>query len=127
MQAAEGYVGISTLKNCKQLSARRIPTPAEKSHPLNSVAPPATILNDVPTFSVGRAFLDLHCVPAYDAVHQIDQGTFIVVQRMSSRFVGLQGKLSRPLQLSERFMRAKLSRSMTSEPGRYVPPAVLHF
>jgi hypothetical protein len=26
-------------------------------------------LNDVSAFGVGRAFLDLHCLPAYDAVH----------------------------------------------------------
>ncbi len=85
MQAAEGYVGISTLKNLRALSARRISTSAEKSHPLDSVAPPATILNDVPTFSVRRAFLDLHCLLACDAVHQIDEGAFIVIQMMPSR------------------------------------------
>ncbi len=88
MQTAEAAIplrGISTLKNLRALSARRISTSAEKSQPLDSVAPPATILNDIPTFSVGRAFLDLHCLLACDAVHQIDEGAFIVIQMMPSR------------------------------------------
>ena len=50
-------------------SYRHISTSAEQSHPLDSVTAPATILNDVSAFGVGRAFLDLHCLPAYDAVH----------------------------------------------------------
>jgi hypothetical protein len=58
-------------------------------------------LNDFPlTFSVRRAFLDLHCLPAYDAVHQIDEGAFVVIQMMSSRLVGLQENLLRPFQFS---------------------------
>jgi len=36
-------------------------------------------LNDVHTVSVGRAFLDLHCLTTYDAVQQIDEGAFVVV------------------------------------------------
>jgi hypothetical protein len=43
-------------------SARRIATSADESHPLNSAAPLATILNDIFTFSVGGAFLKLHCL-----------------------------------------------------------------
>ena len=35
----------------------RISTSAEESHPLNSLAPLATILNDVFTFGIGGAFL----------------------------------------------------------------------
>ena len=85
MHPTESYVGISTLKNLRALSARRISTSAEKSHSLDSVAPPAAILNDVPTFSVRRAFLDLHCLLACDAVHQIDEGAFIVIQMILSR------------------------------------------
>jgi hypothetical protein len=63
--------------------ACRISTSAEKSHPLNSVAPPATILNDVLTFSVGGAFLKLHCLFAYNAAQETYQRAFIVVQMMS--------------------------------------------
>jgi hypothetical protein len=36
-------------------------------------------LNDVHTVSVGRAFLDLHCLTTYDAVQQIDEGALVVV------------------------------------------------
>ena len=50
---------------------------------LNSVAPLATILNDVLTFSVGGAFLKLHCLFAYDADQETYEWTFIVVQMMS--------------------------------------------
>jgi hypothetical protein len=53
---------------------------AEKSHPLNSAAQVTTILNDVPSFSVGDAFLELHCLLAYNAANEIDQRAFIVVQ-----------------------------------------------
>jgi hypothetical protein len=56
---------------------------AEKSYKLYSAAPRATILNDVPTFSVGDAFLDLHCLFAYNAVQKTDQRAFIVVQMIS--------------------------------------------
>lgn len=64
-------------------SACRISTSAEKSHPLNSVAPPATILNDVLTFSIGGAFLKLHCLFAYNAAQETYQRALIVVQMMS--------------------------------------------
>jgi hypothetical protein len=71
-------------------------------------------LNDVPTLSVGSAFLQLHLPLTYNAAQQIDQGAFIVVQMMSARFGGLQENLLRPLQLSQTFVRAKLSPSLTS-------------
>jgi hypothetical protein len=61
-------------------SVRRIATSAEESHPLNSVAQLATILNDVFAFSVGGAFLKLHCLFAYNAVQETYQRAFIVVQ-----------------------------------------------
>jgi hypothetical protein len=61
-------------------SVRRIATSAEESHQLNSVAPLATILNDVFTFSVGGAFLKRHCLFAYNAVQETYQRAFIVVQ-----------------------------------------------
>jgi hypothetical protein len=61
-------------------SARRIATSADESHPLNSAAPLATILNDVFTFSVGGAFLKLHCLFAYNAAQETYQRAFIVVQ-----------------------------------------------
>ncbi len=61
-------------------SVRRIATSAEESHPLNSVAPLATILNDVFTFSVGGAFLKLHCLFTYNAIQETYQRAFIVVQ-----------------------------------------------
>jgi hypothetical protein len=61
-------------------SVRRIATSAEESHSLNSVAPLATILNDVFTFSVGGAFLKRHCLFAYNAVQETYQRAFIVVQ-----------------------------------------------
>jgi hypothetical protein len=51
-------------------SARRIATSADESHPLNSAAPLATILNDVFTFSVGGAFLKLHCLFAYNTAQE---------------------------------------------------------
>jgi hypothetical protein len=40
-------------------------------------------LNDVHTVSVGRAFLDLHCLTTYDATQQIDKGAFVVVGMVS--------------------------------------------
>jgi hypothetical protein len=58
-------------------------TSAKEAHALNSVAPLATILNDVFTFSVGGAFLKLHCLFAYDADQETYEWTFIVVQMMS--------------------------------------------
>jgi hypothetical protein len=61
-------------------SARRIATSADESLPLNSAAPPATILNDVFTFSIGGAFLKLHCLFAYNAAQETYQRAFIVVQ-----------------------------------------------
>jgi hypothetical protein len=63
--------------------AFRISTSAKEAHALNSVAPIATILNDVLTFSVGGAFLKLHCLFAYDADQETYEWTFIVVQMMS--------------------------------------------
>ena len=61
-------------------SVRRIATSAEESYPLSSVAPLATILNDVFTFSVGGAVLKLHCLFAYNAIQETYQWAFIVVQ-----------------------------------------------
>jgi hypothetical protein len=61
-------------------SGRRFSTSAKEAHALNSVAPLATILNDVPTFSVGGAFLKLHCLFASDADQETYEWTFIVVQ-----------------------------------------------
>jgi hypothetical protein len=55
-------------------------TAAEESHPLNSGAPLATILNDIVTFTIGLAFLNLHCLFANKATQQIDQRALIVVQ-----------------------------------------------
>jgi hypothetical protein len=48
----------------------RIATSAEEPHPLSSVAPLATILNDVFAFSVGGAVLKLHCLFAYNAIQE---------------------------------------------------------
>jgi hypothetical protein len=62
-------------------------------------------LNDVPTLSVGSAFLQLHRLLTYNAAQQIDQGAFIVVQMTSARFVGLQENLLRNLKPSESFCR----------------------
>jgi hypothetical protein len=61
----------------------RVSTSAEESHPLNSPALLATILNDVFTFGIGLAFLNLHCFFAYDAVQETYERAFIVVQMMS--------------------------------------------
>jgi hypothetical protein len=81
--------GVRLLEGSKQgrpasfppsASVRSIATSAEESHPLNSVASLATILNDVFTFSVGGAFLKLHCLFAYNAVQEAYQWAFIVVQ-----------------------------------------------
>jgi hypothetical protein len=84
------------------LSAHGISISAEKSYKLNSVAPPATILNDVPTFSVGGAFLNLHCLFAYNAARETYQRAFIVVQMISPRhFV----QASFPLRLQPRLLR----------------------
>jgi hypothetical protein len=60
---------------------------AEKSYKLYSAAPRATILNDVPTFSVGDAFLDLHCLFTNNAVQKTDQRAFIVVQMISRSYM----------------------------------------
>jgi hypothetical protein len=49
-------------------SGRRMATSAEESHPLNFLAPLATILNDVFTPGVGGPFLKQHCLFTYDAV-----------------------------------------------------------
>jgi hypothetical protein len=67
------------------LSSRsaRVSTSAEESHPLNSPALLATILNDVFTFGIGLAFLNLHCFLACDAVQETYERAFIVVQMMS--------------------------------------------
>ncbi|WP_291569655.1 hypothetical protein [Bradyrhizobium sp.] len=84
-------------------------------------------MNDVPTFSVGSAFLQIHRPLTYDAGQQIDQGAFVVIQMTSALFVGgLQENLLRPPQLGEGFVRAKFPRSL-SNPSRYVVPSVLHF
>ena len=61
-------------------SARCISTSAEESHPLNSTAPLATILNDVFTFGIGGAFLKLHCLLAYGAAQETYERAFIVVR-----------------------------------------------
>ena len=64
-------------------SARRISTSAEESHPLNFLAPLATILNDVFTPGVGGPFLKQHCLFAYDAVQKTYERAFIVVRMIS--------------------------------------------
>lgn len=56
---------------------------AHKAHPLNSIAPWATILNDIVALRVGRALLDLHCFVAYGTAQKIDQRAFVVVQDIS--------------------------------------------
>jgi hypothetical protein len=61
----------------------RVSASAEESHPLNSPALLATILNDVFTFGIGLAFLNLHCFFAHDAVQETYERAFIVVQMMS--------------------------------------------
>jgi hypothetical protein len=61
----------------------RSPTSAEESHQLNSVAPLATILDDVAAFGVGGAFLNLHRLFANKAAQEINQWAFIVVQMKS--------------------------------------------
>jgi hypothetical protein len=71
---------ISGLLPSPSPSARRIATSADESHQLNSAAPLATILNDVFTFSVGGAFLKLHCLFAYNAAQETYQRAFIVVR-----------------------------------------------
>jgi hypothetical protein len=43
----------------------------------------ATILNDVVTLRIGRAFLNSHCLFANKAAQKINQRAFIVVQMMS--------------------------------------------
>ena len=60
-----------------------VSTSAEESHPLNSPALLATILNDVFTFGIGLASLNLHCLFAYDAVQETCERAFIVVRMMS--------------------------------------------
>jgi hypothetical protein len=64
---------------------RRVPTSAEKSHPFNSGAPLATILNDVVAFLIGLALLNLHRLLAYKAAQQINQRAFIFVRLRSFR------------------------------------------
>jgi hypothetical protein len=80
-----GNFGIPKRHFFPSPSAHGISISAEKSYKLNSVAPPATILNDVPTFSVGGAFLNLHCLFAYNAAQETYQRAFIVVQMISPR------------------------------------------
>jgi hypothetical protein len=64
-------------------SGRRISTSAEELHPLNPLALLATILNDVLIFGVGGAFLELHCLFAYDAVQETFERAHIVVRMIS--------------------------------------------
>jgi|SRR3974390_727424 len=64
-------------------SARRISTSTEESHPLNSLALLATILNDVFTFGIGGASLKFHCLFAYQAVQETYERAFIVVRMIS--------------------------------------------
>jgi hypothetical protein len=59
------------------------PTSAEKPHPLNSGALLAAILDNVVAITVGRAFLDLHCLFAKKATQEINQRAFIIVQMKS--------------------------------------------
>jgi CheY-like chemotaxis protein len=54
---------------------------AEQPHPLDSVAEATTILNDVHSFLVRGAFLELHWLVANNAAKEIDQRAFIVVGR----------------------------------------------
>jgi hypothetical protein len=61
-------------------SAPRISPSADQSHPLNPIAPPATILDDVAAFIVGGASLDLHDFVTCNAAQEICQRTFIVIQ-----------------------------------------------
>jgi hypothetical protein len=61
----------------------RVSASAEESHPLNSPALLATILNDVLTFGIGLAFLNLHCLFAYDAVQETYKRAFIVIRMIS--------------------------------------------
>jgi hypothetical protein len=65
------------------LRLQPVSTSAEESHPLNSPALLATILNDVFTFGIGLAFLNPHCFFAYDAVQETYERAFIVVQMIS--------------------------------------------
>jgi hypothetical protein len=60
-------------------SPRRISAAAEESHPLNSVALLATILNDVVAFSVGGDFLNFHSLCAHNAAQETYQWALIVV------------------------------------------------
>jgi hypothetical protein len=43
----------------------------------------ATVLNDIVTLRIGRAFLNPHWLFAYKAAQKINQRIFIVVQMMS--------------------------------------------
>jgi hypothetical protein len=61
-------------------SRRCSSTSAEKSDQLNSVAPLATILNDVAAFRVWRASLNRHCLFADEAAQEVNQGALIIVQ-----------------------------------------------
>ena len=65
---ARGYVAAA------RGPSNRVPTSTEEPHPHNSVAPLATILNNVVIFGVGGAFLNLHRLFANDAAQETDQG-----------------------------------------------------
>jgi hypothetical protein len=76
------------LLSCRALSflriqPGRISASAEESHQFNSGAPSAAILYDVVTGRVWLAFLDLHCLVAYNAGQEFNQWAFIVVQMKS--------------------------------------------
>jgi hypothetical protein len=70
--------------------ARCISTSAEESHPLNSLAPLATILKDVFTFGIGGACLKPHCLFAYDAVQKTDERALIVVRMKLATHLALR-------------------------------------
>ncbi len=57
-----------------------VSTSTEENHPLDFAATPATILDYIAAFGIGVAFLNLHRLFANDAVQEIDQGAFVVVQ-----------------------------------------------
>jgi hypothetical protein len=57
-----------------------VPTSTEENHPLDSAAPPATILDNIAALGIGVAFLNPHRLFANDAIQEIDQGAFVVVQ-----------------------------------------------
>ena len=78
------------------------PTSAEQSHPLDPVTAATTILNDVHSFRVRGAFLELHCLVANNAAKQIDERALIVVGRRVHFPLRLPngGRLSKPLRKS---------------------------